>query len=181
MLKIKLIHQEFIFGRLAVSIAPKCLNFILGTFLESIGRFWIKTISPLSGGNSEELFTCVEYLLVVYLDVYIWLSNGKGFNIFIYYISMFEHYSFWKRNTPNIAFKIFFGDFVWRDFHFGILNVFLSPFANTAPNCIQRITLVWQAAQIQTTIILNCFSVSFFTTTHPMIFIFGPDYRLFVF
>ena len=148
MLEIKLIDQEFIFGRLAVSVASKWLDFILDAFLDCIGWFGIKAISPLSCGDSQELFTCVENLLIVYLDVYVWLLNWGDWFIIHFYVPMCKLYSFRKRITPDFTFKIFYGNFIWRNFHFSVLNIFLTPFADTAPNSVQRIILVGQAAQI---------------------------------
>ena len=70
MLKIKFVGQEIILCRLADLVASQCLNFILDLFV-FFYSFRIEAISPLSGGDSEELFSCVVYLLVVYLYIYV--------------------------------------------------------------------------------------------------------------
>ena len=52
MLKVELVYQEILLSRLDVPVAPKSLDFILGTFLERVEWFRIEAIGPLSRGNS---------------------------------------------------------------------------------------------------------------------------------
>lgn len=69
MLKIELVDQELLLCRLAVLVAPEGLDFILHLLVVFDGFLGIEAIGPLSCGDSKELFSGVEYLLVVYLDV----------------------------------------------------------------------------------------------------------------
>ena len=57
---------------------------------------------------------------------------------------MLELDIFCERITKDFSFEIFSREFVWQNLQFGILHVFLSPFADATPDGVQGITFIWQ-------------------------------------